>query len=223
MNRLSMLASVAISAGSLCVALPATGQEFRYLDLGSVANRKLLDNLGSGAENNSLSQLPAGEQTLGGVRFKVGPGLIQLGSQLMDSFPVRVEGIAVNRKLAKLHILHATCFGGGPNEEGGQGFVKDGTLIGQYIIHYADASPEGIPIIYGEDVRDWWYLDGEREPSRGKVVWKGDNEYATHLRLYVTTWENPKPDKTVTKIDYTSRKSETPAAPFCVSISTQEK
>src|SRR6185295_4903286 len=123
---------------------------------------------------------------------------------------------------AKLHFLHATCYGGGPNSEDSEGFVKDGTLIGQYIVHYSDGSTEGIPIIYGEAVRDWWYLDGEREPTRGQVVWKGDNEYATsigaHLRLYVTSWVNPKPDTTVTKIDYTSRKNEAPAAPFCISI-----
>jgi hypothetical protein len=42
-------------------------------------------------------------------------------------------------------------------------------------------------------------------------------------RLYVLNWANPKPDKTVTSIDYTSRKRETPAAPFCISINTQEK
>jgi hypothetical protein len=227
MKRFSTLASVAVLAGSLCIVATAGAEEkIRYLDLGSAANRKLLDNLGSGAEGNSLSQLPMGEQTLGGVRFQVGPGLIQLGSQFFDSFPEKVEGIAVNQKLARLHILHATCMGGGTNKQGSPGFVKDGTLIGQYIVHYDDGSSEGVPIIYGEDVRDWWYIDGEPEPSRGKVVWKGDNDYATsigdHLRLYVSTWANPKPDKTVTKIDYTARKSETPAAPFCISMSVQE-
>src|ERR1700676_5002824 len=123
MIRFSMLANVAVLAGSLCVAATAGAEEkIRYLDLGSVANRKLLDNLGSGAEGNSLSQLPMGEQTLGGVPFQVGPGLIQLGSQFFDSFPEKVEGIAVHQKLARLHFLHATCFGRGPNEEGSEGF-----------------------------------------------------------------------------------------------------
>ena len=59
MIRFSMLANVAVLAGSLCVAATAGAEEkIRYLDLDSAANRKLLDNLGSGAEGNSLSQLP---------------------------------------------------------------------------------------------------------------------------------------------------------------------
>jgi hypothetical protein len=228
MRNCFALAGVAILAASLGPAICAQAEEkISYIDLEPLANRKLAGNLGSGARNNSLSELPMGEQILGGVKFKVGPGLIQLGSKLLDSFPEKVEGIAVDRKFTKLHILHATSYGGGPNEEGGEGYVKDGTLIGQYLAHYEDGSSEGIPIVYGEDVRDWWYVDGEAEPSRGKVVWKGDNGFATeigaHLRLYTSTWTNPKPEKKVVKIDYVSRKGETPAAPFCISMSVEEK
>jgi hypothetical protein len=45
----------------------------------------------------------------------------------------------------------------------------------------------------------------------------------TTIRLYETTWENPKPDKKVLRIDYVSRKDDTVAAPFCIAISAQEK
>jgi hypothetical protein len=172
MKNYMMLAGMAIVTVSLISTARLQAEEkISTIDLEPLANRKLLDNLGSGAENNSLSDLPMGEQILGGIKFKVGPGLIQLGSKLFDSYPEKVEGIAVNRKFAKLHVLHATCNGGGVNEEGDERYVKDGTLIGQYMVHYDDGSTEGIPIVYGEDVRDWWYVDGEAEPSRGKVVW----------------------------------------------------
>ena len=228
MRNFLAMAGLAILAGSLGPAIRAQAEDkISYIDLEPLANRKLAGNLGSGADNNSLSELPTGEQILGGVQFKVGPGLIQLGSKLMDSYPEKVEGIAVNRKFSKLHLLHATSYGGGPNKEGDEGYVKDGTLIGQYMVHFEDGSEEGIPIVYGEDVRDWWYDDGEAEPSRGMVVWKGDNAYATeigaHLRLYTSTWTNPNPDKKVVRIDYISRKNETPAAPFCISMSVEEK
>jgi hypothetical protein len=41
--------------------------------------------------------------------------------------------------------------------------------------------------------------------------------------LYASTWTNPKPEKKVVRIDYVSRKGETPTAPFCISMSVEEK
>jgi hypothetical protein len=226
MKTLSKLLWVAVVViGGLAPSSASAQNKIHFVDLNPYANRKLSGNLGSGAPDNSLSELPTGEQTLAGVKFKVGPGLIQLGSTLMESWPEKVEDIVIDRKVARLHFLHATSYGGGPNQPGGQGFVADGIEIGKYKVHYDDDSQAEIPITYGEDVRDWWYLDGEAEPSKGKVAWKGDNEYATrigaHLRLYVSTWTNPKPDKKVLMIDYTSMKDVTPAAPFCISLSVE--
>ena len=81
--------------------------------------------------------------------------------------------------------------------------------------------------MYGKDVRDWWFRADEGEPSRSKVVWMGENElakkYECGLRLYATTWENPKPDEKIVSIDYIGRKDKTVAAPFCVAMTLQEK
>jgi hypothetical protein len=224
MKRLLMIVGIGCVAGAANVA-PAD-KKFSPVDLHPYTNRKLVDNLGSGFEGNSLTELPAGEQVFGGVKFKVGEGLIQVGSKMLGKWPERVEGIKVERKLAKLHILHATCFGGGPNHPGDPGFVEDGTLIGEFRVNFQDRSAIIIPIVYGQDVRDWFYVQGEKDPSRGKVGWTGDNEMAkqagARLRLYVTTWENPRPDKTVMTIDYLSKKAETVAAPFCVAITAEK-
>jgi hypothetical protein len=104
--------------------------------------------------------------------------------------------------------------------------VKDGTVIGQYMIRYTDGSGEGISISYGEDVRDWFYVDDEATTTRGKVVWSGENDRAAMLgakiRLYMTSWDNPHPDKQIATIDYLGKKSETPCAPFCVAISLEK-
>ena len=203
----------------------AAQEQFSYVDLASKTNRNLNDDLGTGRPGNTLSALPTGEQTFGGIKFKIGPGAMLLGSTELQSLPDKIEGIAVERKFAKLHILHATNFGGGLNKPGDDWYVKDGTLIGQYMVHYEDGSAEGVPIVFGKDVRDWWYVDGEAETSRGKVVWRGENgaasEFGAHIRLYASTWTNPKPDKKVLRIDYVSRKRETPAAPFCLALSLQ--
>jgi hypothetical protein len=40
------------------------------------------------------------------------------------------------------------------------------------------------------------------------------------LRLYLTTWTNPRPDVEVTHIDFASAIN-TPASPFCVALTTE--
>lgn len=209
-------------------ALHAIAQEkFTFIDLEPHMNFKLTDDLSTGREGNNLSALPQGKQTLDGVLFKIGPGLLQVASTELNTMPEKIDGIAVGRPFAKLHILHGTNFGGGLNKPGDDWYVQDGTLIGKYLVHYEDGTSETIPIAYGEDVRDWWYVDGEAEPSKGKVVWRGENDAASkfgaHLRLYASTWVNPKPNKKVKHIEFVSRKNDTPAAPFCLSMSVQDK
>jgi len=199
---------------------------FHFVDLQEQANQKRLDNMGRGFPGSSLGALPGGEQTFGGVKFKVGDGLLQLGSTILDMKPDKIAGIKVDAKCTKLHILHATCFGGGPNTVGSPLHVKDGTTIGEYRVTFEDKSTAAIPIVYGQDVRDWFYVEAEGGPDRGKIAWNGENERAKEvgakIRLFQTEWKNPKPDSKLVSIDYIGRKTETPAAPFCVAITLEE-
>jgi len=41
-------------------------------------------------------------------------------------------------------------------------FVPDDTLIGEYKVRYDDKAVETIPVVYGKDVRDWWFVEGEK-------------------------------------------------------------
>ncbi|HEV3446423.1 MAG TPA: hypothetical protein VG099_17400 [Gemmataceae bacterium] len=193
----------------------ATDKKFSYIDLQPKSNHKLKENFHTDNEGNNLASLPAGEQTLEGVKFKIGEGMIQLGSQMITDKPDKVEGIKVDKKCAKLHILHAAGYS-----------TDDDTVVGEYTVNWEDGTSVTIPIVFGKDVRDWWYYEDTPEPSRSKVAWKGENEYAKSLnakiRLYLTTWENPKPDKKIASIDYSTTK-ETPCAPFCVAMSAEEK
>ena len=95
-------------------------------------------------QGNNLASVPAGGETFGGIVFNIEPGIVHLGSTIVDRHPEKVAGISVGSKCLKLHILHATCFGGGPNKPGNQLHVPDGTLIGQYVIHYSDGSSEDV-------------------------------------------------------------------------------
>ena len=223
MRRLTCLVTV-IGLAQWAVADEAA--KFRVLDLQPYCNQKRGDNMESNFDGNNLAKLPGGEQTFGGVGFQIEPGIIQLGSKVLEKQPDRVGGIKVESKFGKLHILHATQYGGGPNKEGNPWFVKDGTIIGEYRVTYEDKSSVNIPIVYGEDVRDWFFVGGEMETVRSKIVWKGENEWSTavgaKIRLYLTTWKNPKVDKKVLTMDFTSKKAETVAAPFCVAISLED-
>jgi hypothetical protein len=230
-----MMRLLALIATGGAVGVAEAGQvarEFNYLDLQPYANQKLTDNLGSGREGNNLAALPKGEQTFEGVRFKIADGFIQLGSKLLtEERPDKVTGLKVGQKLAKLHFLHATGYGNGMTvgEEGKEGdplFVPDGTQIAAYKVHYADGNTATIAVVYGKDVRDWWFTEKSKGVTRGKVAWRGENElgkgFGSKIRLYLGTWENPHPDKRVVSIDYEKR-GDTQAAPFCVAITLERK
>ena len=166
---------------------------------------------------NDLLELGSGERTLAGVRFRIGGATIQLGSQRLPKEPSQVAAIPVQRRVATLFLLHAAQWG---DPRFG---VADGTNIGHYQVHYADGSQATIPIVCGEDVRDWWSYDHQKRATRGQVVWVGQNaatkESKIYLRLYLSVWENPQPEKTVASLDYVS--AMTVAAPFCAAITVE--
>jgi peroxiredoxin len=186
-----------------------------YIDLQPKANQKLAEPFDATGRPNNLAELPQGEQTFGGVKFKVADHLIHLGNTEQPNWPRTVEGIRVNQLVARLYVFHGA----------GWGFPPDGTMIGQYKVHYEDETEATIPIVLGEDVRDWWDNDGSKAVTRGKVVWAGQNAASRaeekNLRLYLAAWENPHPEKKVVSIDLISANA-SDAAPFCVAITAEE-
>jgi hypothetical protein len=217
---------VAICGSSTLARARGDEKKFTLIDLKAHVNHKMGDVNDDDAEGNDLS-LAAGEHTIEGVKMVIGERVMLLGSKVVGNRPEKIEGIKVERKATRLHILHATVFGGGANEAGSPLHVVDDEFIGAYQIHYDDKSSESIAIEYGKDVRDWWFRDNEKETSRARVAWKGDNRFAANyscrLRLYLTEWKNPKPDLKIVSISFTGRKDETVAAPFCVAITAEEE
>jgi hypothetical protein len=195
--------------------------KFAFIDLQPQTNQELRATFSADVPDCHLAELPQGEQKLGAATYKIGPGCIKLGGKLGPDLPAKAE-IPVKRKFTKLHVLHATQ-NGGFADEAHPTHIKDGTLIGEYTIRYSDGSTETIPIVYGEDVRDWWNWDKSKETKRGKVVWTGTNPavkmYEIDARLYELIWTNPKPDLEVASIVFSS-KMDTPGAPFCVALTT---
>jgi hypothetical protein len=225
MNRVTLCLSLA--AGTLLAAPAAKDKGFAPIDFQKFGNKEVTGNFAGGDETNVLKDFPTGEKTLADVPFVIGKKLVMLGSTAQKDEPARVEGIPVGKVASKLHFLHANGYGGGPNKEGSAWFVKDGTPIGAYVVHYEDKTTAEIPIVYGEQTRDWFYAEGEKEPSKAKVAWAGENPFATNVgskvRVYRMTWENPHPDKKIATIDFAGKKEETPAAPFVIAITAEVK
>jgi len=200
-------------AESLGPPYAPTGQ-LTYIDLQSKGNHRLAESFDVDTPDKNLKELPRGEQTFGGVRFRIADLCIQLAGTKRPDNPQEVKAIPVNKMSTELYVFHGTEFG----------FDADGTVIGHYQMNYEDNTTATLPIVLGEDVRDWYNHDGGKPVTQGKVVWEGTNaDLRTHdklLRLYLTVWENPHPDKQIVSIDYVS--TNTNAAPFCVAMTIEE-
>jgi hypothetical protein len=213
---LTFAAGLALAVGVSGAPAPKT-DPIKFISLKGHTNVKMDENLHSNRfENNNLKSLPTGKQKMGDVEFEIGDGVLQLGSNQVTTKPNKIEGIKVGGAVKKLHFLHATGYSTEPD-----------TVIGKYIVHYDDKSTAEIDIVYGKDVVDWWAYPGRDGPTKGKAVWEGENEaskgFDAKIKLYLMTWENPKPDKKVVTIDFIAPNPEQDAAPFCVAITADEK
>jgi WD40 repeat protein len=206
---------------------PGTPPEL--IDLSAFYNASLSAPWHPGPGGNHLAELPRGIQTFAGTRFDV-RGLVQvIGRPFLEgleflqsgptegfiSYPKRVGGIPITRKLDRLQILHAV--------QGEQ--APDGTRVGHYLVHYANGRSAEIPIIYGRDARDWHELpDAPVGVTDAVIAWKGNNPAAKQagnrgIRLFKRTWKNPTPDIEVATVDFVGE--HVSACPFLVALTAE--
>jgi WD40 repeat protein len=191
---------------------------FRVIDLSTHHNAGLNETWHT--EGSPLSSLGTGIQKLAGVDFDVW-GLIQVGANASNgmAYPKQISGITVARQSDQLHFLHAAIHAGS---------ATNGAQIGSYVIHYADGQLREIPIRAGIELADWWTHSRETN-TQFTVAWTGTNEksaqYQKSIRLFKTTWKNPRPDVEIASIDFLSRRNASPgraaAAPFLVAITAE--
>ena len=155
-----------------------------------------------------LGELPRGIQVLPGSRgvpFDV-RGVLQVNNELdFPGIPHAMTNIAIRRKCRRLHFLHATH-----RWEAGSG-----TKVATYVFHFSDGRQEEFPILYGRDVHDW--VPASNDPldkQGGNMVW---NDKKTGHRVYMSTWENPRPESEITTFDFTS--TMTKCGPFLIAVS----
>jgi hypothetical protein len=201
----------------------------RPVDLRPFANQQLTDSMLATAHND-LSQLLTGvadprnpQRTLGGIPFRlggvvlVGPGETSSGDGVRVPVKPEVDGIPINQRARRLHFLQGTHW-----------HPRDGALIGSYVVNYADDTRISVPIRYGQDVVDWWTVDdGSSVAAQTRLAWVGDNAAAADrpIRLFVKSWENPRPQVPIRSVDMVTG-SQPPGpeapAPFLVGLTVEE-
>jgi tetratricopeptide (TPR) repeat protein len=167
-----------------------------------------------GSTGWNLRSLPAGRQIFGSVEFDV-RGVIQLFCRALErdypEFPRVVSGIAVGQPCRALHFLHASIW----SER-----LRNGTVIGKYVVHYADGQTAEIPNVHGEDSRAWQIAnDGVTRLARATVPWSGTAPNGAPVRVFKRTWVNPRPEVTVETLDLHS--GESLAGVFVIAITAE--
>ena len=200
------------------------------IDLTPYVNAKLTDAplCWPGNNANNLAELPTGVHIYGGVPFNVQGAIYLTGGWLKKhyhkKYPLKVDGIQVDRRCTKIHLLH------------GAGYVlytDYGKTIAQLVFHYADGSERQTNIVAGKNVCDMWvplFTSGipkflDMSPGN-EPAWTGSNDYIKKwqpelsLVLYKSTFSNPQPDMVLSSVDYIS--SNTMAVPLIVGLTVEQ-
>ena len=170
-----------------------------------------LPRTGNGTSAAKALPIALGVGRFEGIDFDV-RGLIQLsGTRIQQAggqFPEAVKGIKADLKCKRLHFLHGAGWAA-------EAYVPLGSKIGSFVVHYADSSEREIPIITGEDLRDWVQHD-EDAIRHGEVVWKGKTPNGLPVRVFRSHWDNPQPEVEIKSIDYVSKMTD--ASPFLIAV-----
>jgi len=172
--------------------------------------------------NADLLGIDLGNAPKGLVRFQDAPfdmrGVIQLRSAkrdpLWEGYAESVEEIPIGQRFRRLHAIIGSI-----------GSAPEGKAIGALTLHYADGTSHECEILYGRHVRHWWTLgDSRTDTDLAQVAWEGPHAFpdldSIRLRIFHSTWENPKPDAEVVSFDFVSKMSTT-AAPFLIAVTVE--
>jgi hypothetical protein len=184
--------------------MPA-GVKYEPIDISPFANLPLADekagdgegwcDLGSAAD---MRGFPTGSVRLKGVPFAVPAGAknalcLRVSSAWIGALSKFPESISIpvrKAQVAGLVFLHTG------------GWTQGTECFGRREIEYADGTKEIIRLD-GSNMADWNYGRDEffdEEGTATVVAWKGANGQYPTVRVYMTTWLNPHPDKEIRQV-----------------------
>ena len=97
-----------------------------------------------------------------------------LKGKAVASLPMEVK-VPVNLYINKMYLLITATFCKG----------KD---VGEFVIHYKDGKIARIPLIVGENIKDWW---NPKVLPHARVAWMGNSSKHSPVGIYMIKWINP--------------------------------
>ena len=151
--------------------------------------------------DNDMRGLPRGLRRFGAPEFDVIDPVTNEGRAVLRIDPaaergpdaVRIE--AGSRKARALYFLHAV-------EQG----LPEGTVVGRYVIEYADGTERERLLRSGREIGHWWGVSENAlrlgNPQRdgadaAALGWQGANGSWKNVGLYVFGWAQPEPDQAI--------------------------
>ncbi|MBN1555107.1 MAG: beta-galactosidase [Phycisphaerae bacterium] len=189
---------------------PTTNREdpFFSVDLTPAATRSVRDDVSADGKGGwtdqgdyDLRTLPKGMTVLRGIPFQLPSdhrdvSIVILKGKNTRSCPNTSVPIPIGKKALNLSFLHACAW-------------AQGREVMKYRVTYADGQSVDIPVVRKANIDDWWNPEPLEQAKVGFSVPHPDHPHV-HLGLYLYTWKNPYPFKTIRSLTAISADLSTP-------------
>lgn len=156
----------------------------------------------SSLKDGNLGSLPSGVRAFSRAAFDI-RGVIQLAGTKPSAHPSAVRGIAIHYKGEKIDFLHGTA-----------GHAEVDTVIGYYVLYYANGAKQRIPLVYGRNIQNSFGVDEGPALTDAVTAWTGNN-----VQVFKYTANNPLPAIEIKTMDFVS--TNTQAAPFLIAMTIE--
>jgi hypothetical protein len=198
-----------VLAAAVCfISAKGNGEpiQYKFVDISEVCNmgfhdKEIGDRKGGWTDQGfrrDLSAFPINKKIFAGVEFKIidprtnnGKSCIMLRSPNRSYFLKKVK-IKIDEKTNFIYFLHSSAW-----------TPSKGTA-GKIIINYKDRTVETIPVSTEKDVGDWFSTWAARGLENGKIGWTGQNRGGDYIKIFVSKFKNPHPEKTIKNLNLRS-------------------
>jgi tetratricopeptide (TPR) repeat protein len=163
------------------------------IDLSAFYNSNLSLHLAR-KDESALAEFSSALESKTGVEFDIrgSVGVYGRGAEMegLPPSPRSIVGIPIRQRASRLHIIQFAAW-----EE------LNATEIGSYIFHFANGQTEKIPIVYGENIREF---NKSAPVPHAQILLFRATPRAKAMYLFKMTWDNPHPDLEITAFDLVS-------------------
>jgi hypothetical protein len=129
--------------------------------------------------------------------------VIQLAGTKPSAHRDVIRNIAINHKGEKIDFLH-----------GAVGQAALDTVIGTYVLHYANGQTKTIPLIYGRNTGNSFGGQAGEVLTDAAIAWSDET-----VRVFKYTVNNPLPGVVIKTLDFVSKNA--PPAPFLIAMTVE--